>query len=178
MSVTGIFTNLFDFGVQTPQSKAQHFQQEFQQLGKDLEAGNLSAAQSDFTALQQLQPGSSAASSTQSSNPITQDLNQLAKDLQSGNTSAAQQDFSQLQQDLQGTTIHHHHHHHGGSDEGNTVNNLFNQLEQSLQSGNVSAAQQAYTTLQQDLTQFAQANGLTSSSSSSRVNSGSVSLIV
>ncbi len=72
MSVGGISSNLFDSINQTSQNQMQHPQKEFQQLGQDLQSGNLSAAQSDFVTLQQLGP-------------------------QNSSTSAAQQDFAQIQ---------------------------------------------------------------------------------
>ena len=142
-------------------SQLQQFQQELQQLGKDLQAGNLSAAQADFATLQQNAPSSSATASAQSSNPIVQAFNQLGKDLQSGNLSAAQQDYSTIQQDAQSQNprVHHHHHHGGGGDpsgsQQNTIAQEFSQLSQALQAGNLSAAQQAYSTLQQSFQEFA-----------------------
>jgi len=169
MSVSGISSiSLYD-----PQSTQNNFQQLFQQLGKDLQSGNLSAAQSDFASLQQLVPQSSSTSSSESDNPITQAFNQLAQDLQSGNLSAAQQDFTTLKQDLQNQTtqnqatqnqtqaVEGHHHHHGGG-ASSDITQLLNELGQSLQSGNLSSAQSAFTTLQQALTQ---STGQTSSQS-------------
>jgi hypothetical protein len=124
MAVTGILSGLFGIGAaQGVQTAAQKLKQEFQQLGQDLAAGNLSAAQTDFSALQQGRAQGSGASggaatgagSTASAgsttaagpggnvgNPVTQAFQQLAQDLKSGNLSAAQSDFSTLQQDLQG----------------------------------------------------------------------------
>ena len=102
MSVSGISSSsLFDLldsaGAQT---QKQQLQQEIQQLGKDLSAGNLSAAQADFATLQKDAPqGSVPAAST--NNPIAQAFQQLAKDLQSGNLSAAQQAYATLQQDFE-----------------------------------------------------------------------------
>ncbi len=130
MAVTGILSGLFGIGAaQGVQSTAQKLKQEFQQLGQDLAAGNLAAAQTDFSALQQGRAQGSGASggaaagagstaslgSTTSAggttaaglggnvgNPVTQAFQQLAQDLKAGNLSAAQSDFSALQQDLQG----------------------------------------------------------------------------
>jgi outer membrane protein assembly factor BamD (BamD/ComL family) len=154
MSVSGISS----ISLYNPQSTQNHFQQLFQQLGKDLQSGNLSAAQSDFASLQQLVPQSGSASSSESNNPIAQAFNQLAQDLQSGNLSAAQQDFSTLKQDLQNQAtqtqtqaVEGHHHHHGGGS--NNISELLDDLGQSLQSGNLSSAQSAFATLQQALTQ-------------------------
>ncbi len=115
-----------------------------------------------------------ATTSTATSNPITQAFNQLASDLQSGNLAAAQKDYSTLQQDLQspGGTGHHLHNHHrihtpGVGDSGNQNPLLqdLNQLGQSLTSNNLSGAQQAYTTLQQQLQQFAGGGGAVSNES-------------
>ncbi|MGA9966316.1 MAG: hypothetical protein WBQ10_14050 [Terriglobales bacterium] len=160
MSVSGISsTNLFDLlDSANATSQKQQLQQEIQQLGKDLSAGNLSAAQSDFATLEKNSPQATSAASPQSSNPIAQAFQQLAKDLQSGNLSAAQQDFSTIQQDVQSQGGGHHHHGHAESSSAapqNPVAELFSELGQALQSGNLSAAQQAYTTLQQDFQQSA-----------------------
>src|SRR5215475_12862552 len=104
MSVSGI-SSAFSFTspINNQQSRIQQFQKEFQQLGQDLQAGNLSAAQTDFAQLQQ---------AGQSSNPIAKTFQKLGQDLQSGNISAAQQDFSALTQSLQNAAHGHHHHHH------------------------------------------------------------------
>lgn len=169
MSVAGLSsTSLF--------SQIQDFKQEFQQLGQDLQAGNLSAAQSDFATLQQLGPQNQSNSTAQNSNPIAQAFEQLSQDLQSGNVSAAQQDFATIQQDfqnmssqaqVQGTA---HHHHHGGGSE---ISQLLSQLGQALQSGSLSTAQQVYNTLEQDFAKFSQ----NQSSSQSNSNSSGVSAI-
>ena len=170
MSVSGISsTNLFDLlDSANATSQKQQLQQEIQQLGKDLSAGNLSAAQSDFATLEKDSPQATSAASSQSNNPIAQAFQQLAKDLQSGNLSAAQQDFSTIQQDVQSQGGGHHHHGHGGSSSAasqNPVAELFTELGQALQSGNLSAAQQAYTTLQQDFQQSVSSGGSTSKTS-------------
>ncbi|HUO24419.1 MAG TPA: hypothetical protein VMU61_02060 [Candidatus Aquilonibacter sp.] len=149
--ISGSLFNLESVANQQPQVF-----QEFQQLGQDLQSGNLSAAQSDFATLQQSVSPSGTGSATQSTNPITQAFGQLGQDLQSGDLTAAQQDYSNLTQDLQNQSgqIHHHHHHHGGGGQNNTLEQDFDQLGQDLQSGNLSAAQQAYGSLQQGLQQL------------------------
>lgn len=186
MSVSGIFSSSFsDYSAQSVQNTRQQVQQEFQQLGQDLQSGNLSAAQSDFATLQQLVPQNNS-SSTQSNNPIAQAFQQLAQDLQSGNLSGAQQDFATIEQDFQNQAAQAasqsssrvaegHHHHHGGGGE-NQISQLFDQLGQALQSGNLSAAQQAFSTLQQDFQQFNQANGVSSSQAASQQNGNTISL--
>jgi len=177
MSVSGIFSSSFaSYDSQSIQNPFQQFQQEFQQLGQDLQSGNLSAAQQDFATLQQLSPQSSSTSWSQSNNPIAQEFNQLSQDLQSGNLSAAQQDYTKIQQDFQNQTSwqnqaaeghHGHHHHHGGGGESSQLSQLFSELGQELQSSNVSAAQQTYNTLLEDLQQFGQASSAQPSPSSS-----------
>jgi hypothetical protein len=112
--------------------------------------------------------GALGASVGASSNPITQAFNQLERDLKAGNTAAAQQDFSTIQQDLQNgqgqtqTQGTGHHHHHAFSSQSSTspLAQIFSQLGQALQNGNLSSAQQAYSTLQQDFQQFASAGNL------------------
>jgi outer membrane protein assembly factor BamD (BamD/ComL family) len=160
MSVSGISaSNLFSYNNQSVQNQRQQIRQDFQQLGQDLQSGNLSAAQSDFATLQQLFPNQSSASSTQNNNPIEQAFNQLSQDLQAGNISAAQQDYSTIQKDFQTQAAQgsqaqeHHHHHHGGgsSSQASEFTQLFDQLGQALQSGNLSTAQQVYSSLQQSL---------------------------
>lgn len=180
MSVSGISSsNLFDSINQTTQNNMQQFRKEFQQLGQDLQSGNLSAAQSDFVTLQQLGPQSSTAAA-QSNSPIAQAFNQLAQDLQSGNISGAQQDFANIQQAFQNQTSqsrgHHHHHHDGGDSGGSAISQLFNQLRQALQSGNLSSAQQAYNSLVQDFQQLGQGAGQAVAQPSSSSSSTSVSV--
>ena len=167
MSVSAVSgSNWANYENQSVQNNIQQFQQEFQQLGQDLQSGNLSAAETDFTTLQSLRPQSSSSSSTSSTStsPIAQEFQQLSQALQSGNVTAAQQDYSQLQQDFQSQSAqgqHHHHHHGGGSGSGSSeMSQLFSQLGQDLQSGSLSAAQQVYATLQQAF------QGLTSGASS------------
>jgi ABC-type uncharacterized transport system involved in gliding motility auxiliary subunit len=125
MSVSGISrSTLFDSSNQTIQTKMQQSQKEFQQLGKDLRLGNLSAAQSDFVTLQQVEPQSSSTATAQNNSPMAQAFNQLGQDLKSRNISGAQQDFAQIQQALQNQasqTQGHHHHHHSGSESGGSA---------------------------------------------------------
>jgi hypothetical protein len=170
MSVSGISSSLYN--TQSVQSIFQQFQQTFQQLGKDLQSGNLSAAQSDFATLQKLNPQTNSTSSAQSDNPIAQAFSQLSTDLQSGNLSAAQQDYTTIQQAMQSqaTQGHHHHHHGGGSSGASEISQLLDQLGTALQSGDLSTAQSTFTTLQQDLQGSTQNSGQTSSSSSNSIS--------
>jgi outer membrane protein assembly factor BamD (BamD/ComL family) len=195
MSVSGISSSLFAaFSPTQQQNKFQQIQQDFQQLGQDLQAGNLTQAQTVFSSLTQLLPVQFQTNSTtnttqsgsQTTNPISQALSQLGSDLQSGNLSAAQSDFSTLQNDLQSaksTEGFHHHKTHGGpifenQNSQNTQNSpasLFGQLGQELQAGNLSAAQQTYSTLQQDFLQFASGAGSGTGGSTSASGSLNVS---
>lgn len=197
MSVSGISSSsLFDYSSQSVQNsfqnKGQQIQQEFQQLGEDLQSGNLSAAQSDFATLQQLAPQPNS-SSTQSNNPIAQAFKQLAQDLQSGNLSAAQQDFTTIQQDFQNQNSQNqssqnqtgqagsqgtqppvaHHRHGGGGNAQSQISQVFDELGQSLQSGDLSTAQQLFSTLQQDFQNLGRPNVVSASQGSS---TGTVSL--
>ncbi|MFI5117751.1 MAG: hypothetical protein ACHP8B_13755 [Terriglobales bacterium] len=182
MSVAGIASSILSaYNMLNAPSRKQQFQQEFQQLGQDLQSGNLSAAQSDFATLQQSAPQATSTTSAQSTDPIVQAFNQLSTDLKSGNTTAAKQDYATIQQDFQnqGTQsqgVHHHHHHHGGGgSQQNAISQMFQQLGQDLQSGQLSAAQQAYGSLQQDLQQFATTNGVAATQSGSSASGVSVS---
>ena len=172
MSISAISNNNFlDYNSQNIQAQMQQFRQEFQQLGQDLQSGNLSAEQTDFAGLQQAEPQSNSSSSTQTSNPLAQAFNQLAQDLKAGNLSAAQQDYATIQQDVQDRAgrVHHHHRHGGGHGE-SEVTQLLQELGQDLQSGNLSAAQQAYNTVMQDLPQSSQNSGAASAGQTNAVS--------
>jgi hypothetical protein len=129
--------------------------QQFQQLGQDLQSGNLSAGQSDFTALQQITNATITASPN---NPITQALNQLQNQLQSGTlhgTPAKPAPGTPIAQPPQTPAAHGHHHHHGteGPADPTSPASGFDQLGQPTQSNNLSAAQQAYNAIVQSLPQ-------------------------
>jgi outer membrane protein assembly factor BamD (BamD/ComL family) len=151
---------------QNNQSPFQQIQTDFQQLGQDLQAGNLTGAQQDFATLQQALPSGQSQSQQNTASPITQAFTALSQALQSGNLQDAQTAFTTLQGDIQqqqGSGQVRHHHHHGGnssqstpsaaSQQTNPVATAFGALSQALQSGNLSGAQTAFATLQQDLTQ-------------------------
>jgi len=182
MSVAGLASNfLAAFNPLAAQNRFKQIQQDFQQLGQDLQSGNLRQAQSDLSTLQQLLPGqqqttptTSATFGSQSNNPISQAAAQLSSDLKAGNLSAAQSDFTALQQNLQhqgAVSTHRFHHLHGHpifEDSQNGQQNpgtLFGDLGQELQSGNLTAAQQTYSALQQDFLQFIGGNGSSASAS-------------
>ena len=180
MSISGITSSNFFQSLDSTslESNFQTFKKDFQQLGQDLQSGNLSQAQADFAAMESpTQPVSSSSQS--SSTSLSSAFQHLATDLQSGNLTAAQSDYSTIQQDLQqqsSSVQHHHHHHHApsqSSDSQNPINSLFSELGQALQSGNLSAAQAAYTSLQQEFEQLTP--GASSSTSNSTTSSSTSS---
>ena len=176
MSVSGIsnVSNLVNGNTQTTQNRIQQFRQVFQQLGQDLQSGNLPAAQSDILTLQRSVLPAASTNASSSKNHIAQDFGQLSADLKSGNISAAQKDYSTVQQDFQNRATRRHHHHGGGGTSGfskvlgglgqaaqfvaNLGSRLLGPLGVALQSGNLSAAQQSYSAVQQAMQQLAQNN--------------------
>lgn len=169
MSVTAV-TSLFQQGLS--QSQFQQIKSQIQQVGRDLQAGNLTLAQQDFATFTQNLPAP-AAQPQSATGTLAQAVSTLAQDLKAGNLAAAQKDFTTIQQDRQqpGQVHHHHNHRVGDAQESNSAsgqpNNPLSQdlgaLKQALQSGNLSSAQQAYATLQQDLVQLLPAVGAASS---------------
>jgi len=147
MSVAGILASSTLSQIwQNWQAQAQKVQSEFQQLGRDLQAGNLSQAQSDFSALSQ-------------------------------NVSSRLQSHNSLPQALSFPRSTHHHWHCAGvgspsssSSTESTLLQQFRSLGTALQAGNLSAAQAAYATLQQDLEQLGSSAGTASPSTSSTVS--------
>lgn len=152
-----------DQGVRGAQPGLPQFKTEFQQLGQDLQAGNLTQAQKDYATITQDVPGLS--NSQNANDPVAPAFHQLGKDLQAGNLQGAQSDYATVQQDAQqgAAQAHGHHHHHhraedsdesGSNSQQNSINQAFSQLAQSLQAGNLSGAQSAFATLQNDLQQI------------------------
>lgn len=185
MSIIGILSsNLFSTGAaqnshgsQNTPSTFQQIKAEFQQLGQDLQSGNVAAAQSDFTTLSKnlstifQAPSATATTATGAypgASPLATAFAQLGQDLQSGNLQAAQQDYATVQQDAQQLSAgqqvaghHGHHNHHTESSESssssqqtNPINQALSTLAQDLQAGNLSGAQSAFSALQNDLQQI------------------------
>jgi hypothetical protein len=173
MSVTGLSGADF-FQLSNPQISFQQKQNEFKQLGQDLQAGNLSQAQQDFATLTQNAPGGAQ----NGIGVLAQDFRTLGAALQSGNLSDAQQAFSTVQQDIQqvaaqdGGQGHHGHHRHiedtnpASSQPSNPISQIFSALGQALQAGNLSDAQKTYATIEQEFQQFGPSSGSGSSASS------------
>jgi hypothetical protein len=183
-----------------PTDKFQHIQNEFQQLGTDLTAGNLTQAQADFVTLSQNFPGAQAPTATATTpstsgtataagtaanaSPLSRAFSALSQALGSGNLTAAQQDYATVQQDLQqqqssgSGAVPHHHHHGGGGQQSNEISQALGSLNSALQSGNLSGAQSSFATLQNDLLQYTGYNSSGSSSSSSQPTGTNVSVTV
>jgi hypothetical protein len=152
----------------TKQSHSHKFKQDFQQLGQDLQSGNVTRGQADLTALQSDMPSVPSSSSTP--NGTSQTFQQLAQDLQSGNLTAAQSDYATLQQNLQqgaGRAHHFHAHASGASSAVTQAQQALAQLGLALQSGNLNAAQQAYATFQTDAASLGPLDATSSGTSSS-----------
>ena len=166
MSVSGVSSSdpLRTSVAQGALNKFQQIQTQFQKIGQDLQSGNLTQAQADFTTLSQQLPSSQQAANSTTTGPtstLAKAFQTLGQDLQAGNLAASQADFAAIQQDTQqqrsGQTHGHHHHHHGGAEPAQQTNGTLQQdltsLGKALQSGTLSSAQQAYSTLQADLQQ-------------------------
>jgi hypothetical protein len=197
MSISGIAGTALS-SLQTATQSAQNgqgnfrqIQSEFQHLGQDLQAGNLTQAQQDYATLSQNFPNAQSATTTRTtaattnnSNPIAQAFAALPQDLQNGNISGAQQDYATIQQDFQQQQPA-----RGRASSssppswrrwwraaGSHVSQALNSLSTALQAGNLSSAQTAFAALRQDLEQIStgsSAGSTTGTSSTSSQTSGS-----
>ena len=89
----------------SPISNFQAFRQDFSQLTRALQSGDLSSAQSAYTTL-------SSSPLAQGNNPFAQAIQQIGQYLKDGDLADAQKALAALQQQMQ---THGHHHHHGGA---------------------------------------------------------------
>jgi hypothetical protein len=83
--------------------------------------------------------------------PYQQDMQKLSQDLQTGNLTASQSDFAALQAAFSQSGTATASTSSSSSSTSNPVAQAFNQLGTDLQSGNLSAAQKDFSTVQQDL---------------------------
>jgi len=133
MSIAGIASTAFA-QLANVQRNYQKVQGEFKQLGQDLQAGNLTQAQSDFVVLSQSLASNqqTSASSSAGASPATPPTfvgpNAVSQSTNAGSASAS------------------HHRIH--------FRQALSQLGQALQAGNLSAAQQAFATMEQIWQQF------------------------
>ena len=113
MAVSAV-SSTSSFQQTSPQAQ---FRQDFTQLAKSIQSGDLSGAQQAFASLSQLQ-GNGQGPGSNPNSPFGQALSQIGQALQNGDISGAQQALQSLAQQAQGG--HHHHHGHaqasGGSD--------------------------------------------------------------
>jgi hypothetical protein len=159
MSISAISSNLVDLQNPNVQNNKQQFKKEFAQLGQDLQAGDLAAAQADFATIQQNEPGALAKAQSDGTSAIGKDLNQLSQDLQAGDLTAAQKDFQAVHQDIQNHLQQvglHNNHLRGISG----LREMFQQLGKDLQSGDIKGAQEVYAKIQQEIRGNGNGNGV------------------
>jgi hypothetical protein len=108
-----------------------------------------------------------ALASRGNSHQLHHGFQQLAQDLQSRNLSQAQSDFASLQQLLPGNPQNLAVPSISGTQKTDPLASAVSQLAKDLQSRNLAAAKQAYSTLQQDFQQFALAASAATSGSTS-----------
>jgi hypothetical protein len=116
MSVSGILSSsLTQLTGSNSDNNMSKMKQAWQQLGQDLQSGDLSGAQSAFQTIQQLRPQQSGSSGSQAqgSSQLSSDMQALGEALSSGNLSSAQSAFASVQNDMKSM----HHHHSGGSSQ-------------------------------------------------------------
>lgn len=135
------------------QNPLQQIQQKFQQLGSELQSGNITSAQPDLVTLQ------SVALQPPLASPIPGVHQQPIQNQGVQNQGVQNQDVQN--EPAQSPVSHgHHHHHHAASDadsnqsDSTQASQLFDQLGQQIQSGSLTQAQQTFATLQQNLQNF------------------------
>ena len=155
MSVSSVSST----GVSTLQSLQKEIQKDLSNLQSALKSNNLSGAQSAFSALEQLLPGNSTASSSSASGAsasdsiattVKQDIDAIGKALSSGDLTGAQQAFSNLQSVGQPPAASSDSSTNGNSST-DPISNDINNLSSALQSGDLKGAQAAFKQLQSDL---------------------------
>ncbi len=112
MSITGVSSNTPSF---QPNLQQNAVWQNFQQLTKALQSGDLSGAQTAYATLVQNLPSQNPNGSNTSTNPFQQAIATIGPDLQKGDLSGAQQALKTLQSQMK--EMHHHHHQHGASQQ-------------------------------------------------------------
>lgn len=148
MAFSAIGSSLSGSGADAIQLLLQQYGQEFQQLGKNLQGGNLAAAQADFVSLHRDTPQTAGTQSDFTT--IQQDLlDEAAQKTQAAVPAAA-------------ATTHVPPPPHGGVSQSavSQINQLIAQLGLELHSGNLTLAQATYNSLQQDLQSLQDSVGL------------------
>jgi hypothetical protein len=166
MSISALSYNLItDLLQQQQQNPLQQMRKDFSQLASALQSGNLSAAQSDYSKIQQLmqQNGSALSTGSTSANSVQKDFSALGQALKSGDIGQAQTAFSQMQKDFQATrqasivapAAEDQYVPSTSQQQALSVKQQvqqdYAQLTSSLQSGDLTGAQSAFASLQQAL---------------------------
>jgi hypothetical protein len=145
MSVAGIASSCLS-ALSSFQRNYQQVKGEFKQLGQDLQTGNLAQAQTDFITLSQ-----SMASQLGANSPVAQTLGTVGQSQQSANSPVGQPSFPPPTAVPSPNAVTRSPTPYQGGIGGvqSTFTQMLNQLGQALQSGNLSAAQQAFSAAQQ-----------------------------
>jgi outer membrane protein assembly factor BamD (BamD/ComL family) len=130
--------------------------QDFKALASALQSGNLSGAQQAFTTfqsdLQQTQQSGQNSQPFDPNSPVGKDFQALQSALQSGDLSSAQQSFATLRQDAaQSRKAAQANASSAQNSQTNPVSQDLQTLQSALKSGDLTGAQKAFATLQQDL---------------------------
>ena len=138
MSVAGI-TSINSTQLANVQQNLQKVQNEFKQLGQDLQSGNLTQAQADFVTLSQ--------SLSSPPNFVGPTAVQQAAGTTAGSSQNSPSTVGPTALARSASASHHRVH----------LRQALNQLGQALQAGNLSAAQQAFNSMSQIWQQFTRA---------------------
>ena len=152
--------------------------EDFQDIGAALKSGNVSDAQKAFATLQT----DSSSQAGDANNPMSTDIQSLGNSIQSGDVAGAEQtleqiqkhmkghgDFAKQQIDLQSSTSNAASASQTGTTGSSTdpIQQAFQSLSAALSSGNLSDAQSAFATLQNDLTAQSSSSTTTATESAS-----------
>jgi hypothetical protein len=161
MSISALSSNLVSDLSRHAQNPFQEIRQDFRQLASALQSGDLTDAQSAYSSIQQVLQANQGSSTAGSPNTLQSDFAAVGQALQAGDLSTAQSAFAQLKSDASG--------HSRGVQSSppppaqdqyaaspppsqNTAQETlqdYAQLASAVQSGDLTDAQTAYTSLQQ-----------------------------
>jgi hypothetical protein len=131
-------------------NQVRQFQQDFQQFGKDLQSGRISAAQSDLVTLQKEVPQFNCPQTVQCDNQLAQASNQLSLGAHRGSDTTGQgEDFTPQQGHSGQVSARQGVDRAPGGGQSNPVSLWPTELAPPLQAGNPSHAQLHYASLQQ-----------------------------
>lgn len=152
MSISALSSTLVG-DLSQQQNPFRQVRQDFRQLASALQNGDLTEAQSAYANIQQVLGTNAGSSNSSGSNTLENDFSALGQALSAGNLSQAQSAFSQLQTDAaagpgQGATAATDQYTPSQSPIVQALED-YGQLASSLQNGDLTDAQTAYTNLQQ-----------------------------